>query len=185
MKAWSRDGQNIVTELTQHEAQMVRFMVDQIKELLTMRFRDHPQDELSELTGIRTGPSSKPEDPMLARLLPDFHHDPDYELAGRDADSAAALRSMHEPALLEAKSEVADVVLKTCPEFGGRITLTPEEAQSWLYALNDVRLALGTALEISEDFPDELPEDDPRAGQLDVYQWLTWMQDSLVGALTA
>jgi len=59
-----------------------------------------------------------------------------------------------------------------------------EQADAWLAALNDVRLALGTALDVTDDMPDELPEDDPRAPHLGVYHWLTWVQESLVQALT-
>ena len=92
---------------------------------------------------------------MLARLLPDF--------TTEDADLAAGLRSLHEPALIEAKDAAASTVLETLPEAGGKIELTPEQADAWLAALNDVRLALGTALDVSEDMPDELPPDDPRA----------------------
>ena len=46
-----------------------------------------------------------------------------------------------------------------------------------------VRLALGTTLEVSDDMPDELPPDDPRASHLPVYHWLTWMQESLIQAV--
>lgn len=75
------------------------------------------------------------------------------------------------------------VVLETLPATGGKIVLTPEQADAWLTALNDVRLALGTALGIENDTPDQLDLDDPRAPHLDVYHWLTWMQDSLLQAL--
>jgi hypothetical protein len=71
-------------------------------------------------------------------------------------------------------------VLATLPADGGKIELTPEQADAWLAALNDVRLALGTALDVSEDMPDELPPDDPRAAHLGVYHWLTFVQDALV-----
>ena len=50
-------------------------------------------------------------------------------------------------------------------------------------AVNDVRLALGVALEVTEDMPEQLPADDPRADHLPVYHWLTWLQDSLVATL--
>ena len=63
------------------------------------------------------------------------------------------------------------------------LPLTREQADSWLTGLNDVRLALGTTLGIDADTPDQLEEDDPRAPHLDVYHWLTWMQDSLVQVL--
>ena len=43
-----------------------------------------------------------------------------------------------------------------------------------------MRLALGTALDVSEDMPEELPPDDPRASHLGVYHWLTFVQDALV-----
>ena len=52
----------------------------------------------------------------------------------------------------------------------------------WLAALNDVRLALGTALDVTEDMPDDVDPDDPRAAHLGVYHWLTFVQDGLVQA---
>jgi uncharacterized protein DUF2017 len=111
---------------------------------------------------------------VLARLLPDFSTD--------DPDLSAGMRSLHEPELIEAKDAAAVLVLDTLPAVGGRIELTPEQADNWLTALNDVRLALGTALDVSEDMPEELPLDDPRAAHLGVYHWLTFVQDSLVQA---
>ena len=57
-------------------------------------------------------------------------------------------------------------------------------AAAWLSALNDVRLALGTALDVTEDMPDELPADDPREPHLNVYHWLTWVQESLIQAVS-
>ena len=71
-------------------------------------------------------------------------------------------------------------VPETLPPDGGDVKLTLEQADAWLSALNDVRLALGTALDVSEDMPDELAPDDPRAGHLGVYHWLTYVQDGLV-----
>jgi Domain of unknown function (DUF2017) len=82
-----------------------------------------------------------------------------------------------------AKDGAAGVVLDTCPARGGRVRLSDEQAKAWLSALNDVRLALGTVLEVTEDMPDELASDDPRAPHLVVYHWLTWVQDSLIHAL--
>jgi hypothetical protein len=48
-----------------------------------------------------------------------------------------------------------------------------------------VRLALGTALDVSEDMPEELPPDDPRAPHIGVYHWVTFVQDALVQARMA
>jgi hypothetical protein len=47
-----------------------------------------------------------------------------------------------------------------------------------------VRLALGTALDVSEDMPDQLEDDDPRGPHLGIYHWLTFVQDSLVRVRT-
>lgn len=162
----------LVATLDAQEAGMLRGLVDEVRQLLEARTAQHPTDELAELTGMRAGPSSRPEDRVLARLLPDF--------TTEDADLAAGLRSLHEPVLIDAKREAVAVVLDTLPETGGRVELTPGEADAWLAALNDVRLALGTALDVSEDLPEELAADDPRGPHLGVYQWLTFVQDSLV-----
>src|SRR5699024_6708289 len=169
----------------QQEAAVLRGMIDQLDEMLRSRSDDAPQDELAEITGIRTGPSESPTDPVLSRLLPDFHQlDPDQP-SRESLDASAALRSLYEPEVVDAKLGVAGVVLATLPAEGGDVKLSLEQADSWASALNDVRLALGTALEVTEDMPDELPEDDPRAPHLGVYHWLTWVQESLVQALVA
>ncbi|EID55442.1 DUF2017 domain-containing protein [Saccharomonospora xinjiangensis] len=184
MREWRRKGGRMIGGFEQQEAAVVRGLVSQIEDMLKARADEAPQDELAELTGIRTGPSEGPDDPVLGRLLPDFHRlDPDNP-SKESLDSAAVLRSLHEPEVVDAKLGVADVVLRTLPPGGGEVRLTFEEADAWLSALNDVRLALGTALDVTEDMPDQLPEDDPRASHLGVYHWLTWVQDSLVQALT-
>jgi Domain of unknown function (DUF2017) len=177
MKGWRRSGDRLVCGLERNEAMLVRGLVTQIREILAARLAESPVDELSAITGIRTGPSTPPRDRVLARLLPDFNQD-DPALAG-------GLRSLHEPELIDAKADVAGVVLRTCPAEGGKVRLTMTEAEAWLSALNDVRLALGTVLEVTEDMPDQLPESDPRAPHLGVYHWLTYVQDSLVRAVSA
>lgn len=177
MKGWRRSGDRLVGTLQHNEAVLLRGLVTQIREILAARLAESPVDELSAITGIRPGPSTPPRDRVLARLLPDFNQD-DPELAG-------VLRSLHEPELIEAKDGVAAVVLRTCPPEGGKVRLTMAESEAWLSALNDIRLALGTVLDVTEDMPDRLPESDPRAPHLDVYQWLTFVQDSLVHAISA
>ncbi|HEX4725893.1 MAG TPA: DUF2017 domain-containing protein [Pseudonocardiaceae bacterium] len=183
MKGWRRRGDLLVGVLDRQEAALVRGLVRQVREMLEVRGEEAPQDELAELTGIRTGPSTAPDDPILSRLLPDFHRLDDDAPSVDDQNSAAALRSLHEPELLELKTGVAGVLLETCPPGGGEVRLNEEQAGAWLAALNDVRLALGTALDVTEDMPDELPADDPREPHLNVYHWLTWVQESLIQAV--
>lgn len=176
MNGWKKSGRGskvrLVASLEAQEAAVLRGLVAEVKQMLAGRTEANPDDELAALTGIRTGPSTRPDDRVLARLLPDF--------TTEDADLAAGLRSIHEPELIEAKNAAATLVLDTLPETGGKIELTVAEADTWLAALNDVRLALGTALDVSEDLPDELDPEDPRAAHLGVYQWLTFVQDALV-----
>lgn len=177
MKGWRRSGERLVCALQRNEAMLLRALVTQIREILAARLAESPVDELSTITGIRTGPSTPPRDRVLARLLPDFNKD--------DPTLAGGLRSLHEPELIDAKEGVAAVVLRTCPPEGGKVRLTLDEGEAWLSALNDVRLALGIVLEVTEDMPDQLPDSDPRAPHLGVYHWLTYLQDSLVHAVSA
>ena len=186
MIPWERAGDTVSTKVDRQESAVLRGLVGQLDEMLKSRQTETPQDELAALTGIRTGSATAPDDPIMSRLLPDFHRlDDEHEesVSQQDRDSAAALRSLHEPELIDLKTGVAGVLLDTCPPGGGLVKLSLEQADAWLSALNDVRLALGTTLGVAEDMPDQLPEDDPRAPHLGVYHWLTWMQESLVTAL--
>ncbi len=57
---------------------------------------------------------------------------------------------------------------------------------AWLGALNDLRLALGTRLGVEEDWAEQLAaldDGDPRALLLAVYDWLSWLQETLVRSL--
>lgn len=187
VRKWSRknslSGLKLRSEMDAREAEVLRSLVGAVTGLLTDRADSAPQDDLAALTGLRTGNAEPPDDPRLARLLPDFHRP---EPGSPDADRAelnSALRSLHEPDIIENKVAAGSVLLDTLPAQGGKIVITPEQADAWLAALNDVRLALGTAIGVEADTPDHLHADDPRSPHLDVYHWLTWMQDSLLQAL--
>ena len=119
-----------------------------------------------------------PDDPVLARLLPDGYRD--------DPDAAGEFRKYTEPGLRSAKQQVAQEMLDTLPERGGKIQLTNDQAQAWLKALNDVRLALGVRLGVTEEFEEQwgrLAADDPQWAAYEVYAWLGAVQESLVQAL--
>lgn len=188
---WTRKnslgGVKLRSEMDAHEATVLRSLVASVSGLLEERAASAPEDDLAALTGIRSGNTKAPDDEVLARLLPDFHR-PDQDPDGADpsdtrADVNGALRGLHEPEIIDAKLAAGSVILSTVPERGGKVVLTPEQADAWLSALNDVRLALGANLGIDSDTPDELDESDPRAPHFDLYHWLTWMQDSLVQVL--
>ena len=119
-----------------------------------------------------------PQDPVLARLLPDAYQD--------DPKAAGEFRKYTESSLREAKKYFAQVVLDTVPENGGRIHLTGDQARDWMRALNDVRLMFGVRLEITEDFEEQLAALDPRDPVIpafEFYGWLGAVQESLVQAL--
>ncbi|WP_182357821.1 oxidative stress transcriptional regulator AosR [Tomitella gaofuii] len=186
MREWTRKhslgGVRFRSDISDHEAAVLRSMVTSVVGMLDAREQETPQDDLAALTGMQSGSNEAPSDPVLARLLPDFHR-PEHD-KGADpvegADLNGALRSLHELDIIAEKRRVAREMLASLPQGGGRVTLTPEQADSWVTALNDVRLALGAALGIDADTPEQLPDDDPRAGELDIYHWATWVQDSLV-----
>jgi Domain of unknown function (DUF2017) len=135
-------------------------------------------DDLARLLG-QTGPATPPDDPVLARLLPDAYAD--------DAEAAGDFRRFTEHELRDGKAAAARTVLATLPQDGGRIRLSEEDAQVWLRALNDVRLALGVRLSITEDFDarvQDLDPADPRSAYMWIYDWLTFLQETLVRALS-
>ena len=61
-----------------------------------------------------------------------------------------------------------------------------EQLIAWLGALNDLRLVLGTRLEVTEEMYERpVPPDDPGAAQLGLYHYLGWLQDQVVQVLAA
>ena len=186
MRKWKRvetaDGPRFRSSLASHEAALLDSLVTSMLGMLDDRESSSPPDELEEITGMRTGNSQPPQDETMKRLLPDFYRSQTGHPAGSaTAESLnSALRSLHEPEIIDAKRQAAQQVLQTIPEGGGRFELTEGDAHAWAAAVNDVRLALGTMLDIRPDGPERLPVDHPMAGHFDVYQWLTVLQEYLV-----
>jgi hypothetical protein len=171
------------------QAGIIRALVTQVAELVGGDLESWPAppapgsagpaDPLGDLSALLgAGPDQPPEDPVLARLLPDAYAD--------DTAAAGEFRRFTEQDLRSGKLAAARTVLDTLPAEGGRVELSAEEAQVWLRALNDVRLALGVRLSITEDYDQratDLDPADPRAAYLWVYDWLTYLQETLVRAL--
>ncbi len=132
-------------------------------------------DPLATMVGIDLS-AETPDDPALARLLPDAFID--------DPDAAVEFRRFTERDLRAGK--VANATTVATDIEAGLDVLPDDHVAAWLGFLNDTRLALGTRIEITEDNHDELdalPDEDPRAGMFHVYDWLTYLQDSLVHLL--
>ena len=112
------------------------------------------------------------DDPSLRRLTPPAHPDDprmeaEYrELVGSELDGQRrrSLQVMEET--IEAKE------------------LDEEQMSAWLSALNDLRLVLGTRLDVTEDIYEEgIPKEDSRAPLFAVYLYLGWLEEQVVGAL--
>jgi hypothetical protein len=186
VRKWKRvdtaDGPRFRSSLASHEAALLQNLVTSMVGMLEDRESSSPADELEEITGMRTGNTQPPQDDTMKRLLPDFFRPQNDHPAGSAAAESlnSALRSLHEPEIIDAKRQAAQRVLETLPEGGGKFELTESDAHAWAAAVNDVRLALGTMLDVGPNGPDALPPDHPMAGHLDVYQWLTVLQEYLV-----
>lgn len=113
-----------------------------------------------------------PTDPALRRLFP-----PAYE--GEPDGEAEYQRLMHEE-LLEGRR----AALATLEATADSERLSEEDVQAWIGALNDLRLVLGTRLGVTEEVYEAEPDPrDPRASELAVYGYLTWLQDAVVSAV--
>jgi hypothetical protein len=185
----TRDG-GVTARLDAGEAGLLRTLIGQIMDLIAGA-RPEPvlhvdgTDDVSEadLADIAAmlaldAPETAPDDPVLARLLPDGYRD--------DPKAASEFRRYTEQSVRDAKQASARTMLDTLPQRGGKIRLTGDEARAWLRAINDVRLAFGTRLGVTEDFERQLGElgpEDPKMPAFEVYGWLGAVQDSLVEAL--
>lgn len=126
---------------------------------------------LSDLSGARddrgsgpddgqdggTGGEQDRDDPVVRRLLPDAFMD--------DPGASAELRRLSGDSVRGHKVAAIDSVLDDLERLRGRsggVAVDPARAASWLTALNDARLALGTLLAVGED-------DDLHA-ELDTYE---------------
>lgn len=113
----------------------------------------------------------QPDDRSLRRLFPPAHEDPELEQAYLEL-TGDQLRSGRKKSL------------RILEETSGSELLTPDEADAWLRALNDARLVLGTRLDVQEDFDwDEVGPEHPRAQELGLYAYLTWLQEQLCSTM--
>jgi hypothetical protein len=113
-----------------------------------------------------------PGDPALRRLTP-----PAYD----DAADEQGYREIMGAELRNGRVQALELLAATA----GNERLGAEEAESWLRALNDLRLVLGTRLDVQEgSLLDRIDSDDPDAAGLAVYAYLSWLQEQLVEALS-
>jgi hypothetical protein len=169
---FTRHRGKVRAELDEVEGSVLRQLAQEILGLVAEPSTG--SDPLAVLVGLPAGDVHPPDDPVLARLLPAAYPD--------DDEAAADFRRYTDGDLRSRKRADAEALLGSLPDGKGRVELDRDACDRWLGALNDMRLALGTALDVHED--DEEPdEDDPRWQPLQIYGWLGWLQESLLSCL--
>lgn len=164
-------------------------------------------DPLAAALGIGTS-TSAPTDPALARLFPDGYTDDDEGSADFRRYTQLGLRDARRARIAVVLDTLSTGTRSTDTRSAGtgsagtrstgtrsagirsatdRQVLDTAQAEAWLGVLTDLRLVLGERLEVTEDLDEllaGLAEDDPRRSALMVYDWLGWLQETLVQALS-
>ena len=169
------------------EATVLASLVAELIELLSEDEPETDEDPLAALVGMPTGDGSRPKDPGLARLFPDAYRDQAFDGDAEQVEAAAReFRRYTEADLRSTKQAHAGVVLAgllPLREQGGVLQLDRGEVDAWLGCLNDLRLVLGTRLEVTEDTEVDPSADDPHTHALHVYGFLGYLQETLLGAV--
>ena len=187
-----RRSGHVIATFTGFEADLLRSLASQLVELLRNEAAvpRHDIDPFESLMDF-SGPTTEPEDPVLARLFPTAYHD--------DEEAAAEFRRYTEAGLRDGKAAGAASVIDTLEEAGLPTELTEEglvidveidqaTAETWLRTFTDLRLALATRLGVEDGDEDvwlAMPDEDPRSQAYDIYHWLGLLQETLVEALSS
>ncbi|MEU2068601.1 DUF2017 domain-containing protein [Streptomyces anulatus] len=192
-------GGGAAVALDEVEISILRSLAVQLLELIGPG--DTPADGEDPLAALfAEGPSKPPSDPALARLFPDAYGGPSRPAEGGKSEEelrelSSEFRRFTENDLRSGKRDDVVTVVRTLDALspagdgGAVLTLTGDECRSWLRSLNDLRLTIGTRLEVSDE--DEggegslyrLPDTDPRKPMVMAYLWLGALQETLVEAL--
>jgi hypothetical protein len=111
-------------------------------------------------------------EPTLYRLFPPAH--PDDEAANEEYARLVG------PGLVDGKL----LALSELERTAHATSLDEGELGAWLGALESLRLALGTQLDITEETYGAFDAEDPDAPRLALYHWLSWLQEEVVEALS-
>ncbi|MFF6998488.1 DUF2017 domain-containing protein [Streptomyces sp. NPDC008313] len=190
-------GGGAAVALDEVEISIIRSLAVQLLELIGPGPAENaPDDPLAEL--FAEGPSEPPSDPVLQRLFPDAYGGPDAESGPPEQAEerraySSEFRRFTENDLRAGKRETALTVIRSLDALspggdgGAVLELSREQSEEWLRALNDLRLAIGSRLEVADeedtDLLYRLPDEDPRKPMVMAYLWLGGLQESLVSTL--
>jgi hypothetical protein len=165
-------GGKITLKLDDAEHGVLSQLFEQMAELLDDPDSQANTDPLAQLLNM-SGSTQISEDPALARLFPDGYSD--------DEHASADFRRFTEQDLRAQKLTALATVQSTLSDWSGKSNISTEQAQDWLKALNDLRLVLGTRLEITDEVETDFEADEPG---IQLYNYLTYLQGSLIDSLT-
>jgi hypothetical protein len=186
-----RRSKLIIANFTGFEADLLRSLASQLVELLRNEAAvPHDHADPFEAMMDFSGPTQEPEDPVLARLFPTAYP--------TDEEAAAEFRRFTEGTLRDGKAAAAISIIDGLEEAGLPPELTEDglmidveldepTAETWMRSFTDLRLALATRLGVVEDddeYWSSLPDEDPRAQAHDIYEWVGYLQETLVQALS-
>ena len=166
------DGENIVIQIEPFEVKILGDLANQLLDITSPNSEVVAnEDPLAALIGIDSQ-AEKPTDPISTRLFPDaYPDDPDASMEFRRFTE----RSLRETNVDRAKSVLADLDGHTT------LALNADKWKHWVGFLNSLRLALGTRLEVDQEtWTQERSESDPLYQIFELYNWLTWMQETLI-----
>ena len=157
---------------------LMNFMDQLIEFIAPQEEIDPDADPLARLVGLHPASADEPDDPALARLFPSAYRD--------DAEAAADFRRFTERSLRENKIAHARTVKSTLESSGEKLVITQEQGTAWMLALNDLRLALGTRLNIQEDDArfEDIDDEEEDSGTFHIYDWLTYLQETLIRSMS-
>jgi hypothetical protein len=174
MASIKRRGDVIRVRLQPEERGVLTSLAAQIV-LLLDRPESADADPLESLVGLRDDEPARPDDPALGRLLPDAYDDP---------EGAAEFRRLMDDDLRRGKTAALEQMTSDLAA-DGSTDLTPEQADAWARAINDIRLVLGVRIGVDDDghWRRGLSPDDERLPLLAAYDWLSALQELLLDAL--
>ena len=176
---FERSRKALLVHLDADERRLIVSIAEQVMEQVAPPPVPSDQDPLVAMVGIDEN-ARRSDDLAVARLFPDAYSD--------DDEAALEFRRFTERDLRAGKVHNAQVIVASCRSASATpLVVTDEAATSWLGFLNDARLIIGTRLGITDDSRDEfdqMDESDPRFSMAHIYDWLTYLQDSLITALS-
>ena len=165
-------GGKLTLKLDDAELGVLSQLFGQMAELLEHPESEAGADPLAKMLNM-SGSTQISEDPALARLFPDGYSD--------DEHASADFRRFTEQDLRAQKLAALATVRVSLSDWTGKSSITAQQAQDWLKAINDLRLVLGTRLEITDEVETDFEADE---SGIHLYNYLTYLQGTLIDALT-